>query len=272
MFFLLGSTFFIWNAVFAETAGMLTVSFLDVGQGDAIFIESPSGHQLLVDAGPGISVLRELGSVMGSTDRTVDVVVATHPDADHIGGFPEIFKRYEVSAVIDNGAFHDTNLYEQYNASIEKEHAQYIQARRGQVIDFGDGAYVRVLFPDRELGAESGNDGSVVLQVVYGETEVLLSGDAGKSVESHMVVLENKLLQSDVLKVGHHGSRTSSLQTFVATVAPTFSIISAECNSRYGHPHPETMEILKELSKEILTTCEEGTISFVSDGARFVRK
>ncbi len=251
---------------------VLKVSFLDVGQGDAIFIETPSGRQVLVDAGPHTNVLRALGTVMPFYDREIDVVLVTHPDADHIGGFQELFRRFDINVVLDTGATNDTQVYTSYRDAVVEEGASYVKARRGQVIDFNDGTYIRVLFPDRELDEDIGNDGSVVVQVVYGETEVLLSGDAGQNIERLLVSLEGGMLASDILKAGHHGSKSSSASVFVTTVDPEISIISAECDSRYGHPHQEVMTLLSQISEQVLGTCEHGTITFISDGQSFRRK
>jgi competence protein ComEC len=264
------------------------VSFLDIGQGDAIFIESPSGKQMLVDGGPGSAVLSRLGSVMPFYDRSIDVVLATHPDRDHIGGLPAVLSRYDVSYIVDTGATSSTQTSRAYvlarderTAQNSAAHAQYVRARRGLVINFQDGAYVRVLYPDRDVTQErETNEGSIVLQVVYASTTVMLTGDAPQDVELHLVALDGSAsspqavptLHSDILKAGHHGSRTSSAPVFVKTVSPSYAIISAGKNNSYGHPHKEVMDLFAALHIPTRITYDLGTTTFESDGRTFTEK
>ncbi len=266
--------------------GVLTVAFLDIGQGDAIYIESPTGRQVLIDGGADRDVLAELSHAMPLFDRSLDVVISTHPDKDHIGGLPYVIERYRVAYILDPGLLGDTDTYEFYEEErtreIETSGAVYREARRGDVIDLGRGAYLRILFPDRDMdGVSDTNNASIVAQLVYGDTEVMLTGDAPKSVEEYVGMLDGSTpstssgqagspqaasLQSDILKAGHHGSRTSTGEGFVRAVAPQYAIISAGCDNFYGHPHKETVETLTKASSTILSTCEEGTIVFQSDG------
>ncbi len=264
-----------WHS-YERAPNVLTVTFLDIGQGDAIYIESPTGKQVLIDGGIDRSVLADLSKVMPLFDRTLDVVIATHPDKDHIGGLPFVFSRYKVAHILDPGLTETTDTYEFYSEKVQEEmkgsYAIHQEARRGSVIDLGGGAELRILFPDRDMdGVTDTNNASVVAQLVYGETEVMLTGDAPKSVEEYVVMLDGTALQSDILKAGHHGSRTSSGQKFIDTVNPEYAIISAGCDNSYGHPHKETIETLTAASTTILTTCEEGTIVFTSDGTSFTR-
>lgn len=264
---------FVWYAVSAEARGdVLTVAFLDVGQGDAIFIETPSGNQVLIDGGANAKVLEELGTVMPFYDRSLDLVIATHPDKDHIGGLPDVFAAYEVSSIIDPGIPSDTGTYGEYVRHIQDEGGVYIQARRGQVIDLGDGVYIRILFPDRDVSGVEANDGSVILQLVYGETEFLLTGDASKAIELYLLTLDGTTLESDVLKAGHHGSDTSSAGVFVRTVDPEYAVISAGKDNRFGHPHQEVLDTLHEAETQIFRTYEKGTVVFESNGKSVLPK
>lgn len=268
------ATIFIWSLVYARTApGMLSVSFLDVGQGDAVLIESPTGVQVLIDGGPGRSVLRELSRQVGFFDRSLDVVIATHPDADHIGGLPDVLERYDVSYILDPGVTHETGTYQTFlDYSEDEVGAAYMLARRGQVINLGGGAYLRILFPDRDVGGVETNAASVVAQLVYGETEVLLSGDAPQAIESYLTTLDALTLRSDILKVGHHGSNTSSDEIYVGFAGSDYAVISRGCDNRYGHPHEEVLATLEQFGMEVLDTCTEGTIVFESDGDRVTLK
>ena len=141
----------VWSAVFNAYTHNLRVSFFNVGQGDAIFIQSPSGAQVLIDGGPDRSVLRELGSVMPWWDRTIEVVIATHPDADHVSGLIDVLERYRVSYILEPGVRTDTPQAESMLQAVANEDAVYVLARRGQVIDLGDGARLEILFPDRDV-------------------------------------------------------------------------------------------------------------------------
>ncbi len=257
----------LWGALLREERAVLKVSFLDVGQGDAIFIEAPSGITMLVDGGKGKAVLRALGEILPWYDRSIDVVVATHPDADHIGGLPEILARYEVahlllSSVQDIEGSDATALEAAYTEAAISPRIAY----RGDIIDLGGGAYAEVLFPDRSVPAIETNTGAIVLRVVYGETAFLLSSDVPQNIERYLALLDQKNLKADVLKVGHHGSRTSSAPIFLGYVEPRFGVVSRGCGNSYGHPHEEVVALFARFEVEMVDTCEDGTIAFVSDG------
>lgn len=251
----------------------LRVSFLDVGQGDAIYIEGPTGIDVLVDGGRGRQVLRTLPKEMGFFDRTLDMVVATHPDADHIEGLVEVFARYRVESFLEPGVLHDTPQAVALHESVQKERdVETLLARRGQRILLGGGAYADVLYPDRDVREVETNDASIVLHVVYGETEFFLSGDAPMSVESYVLYLEREGLQSDVVKAGHHGSKTSTGDALLNATNPTFVVVSAGKDNSYGHPHDEVVERILATGAVLLETSKEGTITFVSDGKTVSKK
>lgn len=259
----------VWYFVLAsEREQVLTVAFLDVGQGDAIFIEAPNGNQILIDGGRNRSVLRELSRVMPFYDRSIDVVLATHPDEDHIGGLSDVLKRFDVELFLDSGVTHDTNAYKEVLRLVETQNIEYVLARRGMVVDLGDGAKLEILFPDRDVAGLETNSASVVTRLIYGETEFLLTGDSPRSIEKYIVSLDGARLESDVLKVGHHGSKTSSADVFIAAVLPQFAVISAGKDNRYGHPHEEVVSALIDIDAKIVSTFKSGTIIFESDGER----
>lgn len=271
--FLLLMTGVIWYSVLDAEKQVLTVAFLDVGQGDAVFIESPAGNQMLIDGGPSRSVLRELSDVMPFFDRSLDVVLLTHPDMDHVGGLPSVLETYGVSFIFDPRITHDTAAYDAFvDFSHDEEGAQIITPRRGQIIDLGGGAYVRVLFPDRHIPNVEANAGSVSVQLIYGDTEVLLTGDAPQSIEKYLVSIEGSGLVSDILKAGHHGSKTSTSQVFVDAVDPEYVVVSAGRDNRYGHPHAEVLEVIASAGAHVVGTYDKGTIVFESDGERVWRK
>lgn len=251
----------------------LTVTFFDVGQGDSIFIEGPTGVQVLVDGGLDSSAVRELGKHLPFWDRTVDAVVATHPDADHIGGLADILERYEVKNIIEPGVANTTGAWQNFLDAAEQEinaGAVHTVARAGQRLELGGGAYADVLYPDHDVSkVKDTNSGSVVLHVVYGDTSFMLTGDLPSGQEQELFLKWGYGLQSDVLKAGHHGSRTSSSADFVESVGPTVVVFSRGCQNKYGHPHQEIVDLFKKLGVLSRDTCEEGTITFSSDGRRF---
>lgn len=252
--------------------GLLTVSFLDIGQGDAVFIDAPSGRQVLIDAGPADGgILRRLASVMPWYDRSLDLVIATHPDADHIAGFIDVFARYRVSTIVESSVQGDTKTFATFDRSVAAERATVTTAVRGQIIDLGKGAYLEVLSPDRSLPHAETNDACVVTRLVYGATSFMLPCDAPQGIEEYLVALDGAALKSDVLKAGHHGSRTSSAPIFVGTVSPSIAVYSRGCDNTYGHPNQETIDTFAKFDIPTLDTCTEGTLTFVSDGQTVAR-
>ena len=257
----------VWFAVFQKgKEESLKVYFFDVGQGDAIFIESPSRGRVLIDGGKNRKVVSELGKVLPFSDRRIDAVIATHPDADHIGGLPEVLGRYRVSLYIEPELEATNELDELVEERLKKERIQKVFARRGQVLNFGDGVTLTILFPDRNVSNWETNDASVVARLDYGESSFLFTGDAGIKTESILMALDPKVLNVDVLKAGHHGSRTSTSLAFAKTVTPEVTTISAGRDNSYGHPHQEVLNILEELGSEVVSTALSGTLKFETDG------
>lgn len=258
----------IWYAaLYEDRAGMLTVSFLAIGQGDAIFIDAPSGRQVLIDGGPASGgIVRKLSIVMPFYDRSIDVIIPTHPDADHIAGLIPVLARYDVSYVVHSDVQGDTKTAKELVAAMRREGAQDVVARRGQIIDLGDGAYLEVLSPDRTVAGVDTNTGCVVARLVYGATAFMLPCDAPQSVEKYLVALDGQALKADVLKAGHHGSRTASSPLFVGMVDPAWAVYSRGCGNTYGFPHQETIATMARFGIPVEDTCEQGTIMFTSDG------
>lgn len=264
---------FIWYLVWRAEREVLTVAFLDIGQGDSIYIEGPNGNQILVDGGPNAAVLRQLPKVMPFLDRSLDVVIGTHPDADHIGGLSDVFKRYKVTYLLEPGIPNNTGPYRAFREAAENEKGLVeVVARRGMIVDLGRGAELHILFPDRDVSKVETNTGSIVARLAFGNTSVLLTADSPIAIESYLLSLNRAGLKSTILKLGHHGSHTSSSKEYVEAVAPSVAIISAGKNNRYGHPHKEVLAILKSLGVPYQSTAEEGTIRYVSNGVQFTQK
>lgn len=262
----------VWSAIYSTEQRELRVSFLNVGQGDSVFIQSPVGIQVLIDGGPDRSVLRELGSVMPWWDKTIDVAIATHPDADHISGLIDVLERYRVDYILEPGVNAGTPQAESLLRVVANEDAVYMHARRGHVLDLGGGAFLEILFPDREVNDLETNTASIVARLVYGETSFLLTGDSPDSIETFLVELDGKRLHSTVLKAGHHGSKTSSSLLYVGYVDPEYAVFSRGCNNSYGHPHAEVVEIFKRFQIQTFDTCRDGRVTFTSNGVGVMRE
>jgi len=244
----------------------LTFAVLDVGQGDALFMESPTGTQILFDSGPPRKVLGQLAQVMSPFDRSIDAVVITNPDADHIGGLQEVLKNYEVGVVLEPGTFNSSKTYENLKNEIKKQNIDNILAKKGMKLNLGGGAVIDVLFPDRDVSGWDPNDGSVIAKLSYGEASFMLMGDS--TVKTEKIIMEEyseMALDSTVLKVGHHGSRTSTLQEFVQVVSPEYAIISLGKDNKYGHPHANTLDTLNTIGAQIFRTDLSGTIILSCD-------
>jgi len=249
---------------------VFTVSFLDVGQGDSILIESPRGNRVLVDGGKPGSILRPLAKALPLFVHDIDVVIATHPDNDHVGGLPEVFNRYAVHSFIEPGSTGESSAYKELERFVKDASIPRFLARRGMVVDMGDGVQLDILFPDRDVSFLESNTSSIILRASYGSTSVMLSGDSPQVVERDMVRVYGDKLSSTVLKLGHHGSRTSSDESFVRAVNPQYAIVSAGEGNSYGHPHKEIMDLFSGLGISILETAKQGTIKCKSDGSYFV--
>lgn len=254
-----------WCMAYRADARLLTIAFLDVGQGDAIYVRAPGGGDMLIDGGPDRGMLRSLAEVMPFYDRTVNVLLVSNPDKDHIAGFIPLLERFRVGAVVEPGTIGASGVYEALKQKGDTQ-ATRIVARRGTVIDLGGGAHFEVLFPDRDVSGVGTNTGSIVGRLIYGDTSVMFPGDAPDEIENYVLALDQEKVNSDILKVGHHGSRTSSAPEFVAAVSPQAAIISSGKNNSYGHPHKETLDTLQKAGIEVLNTADQGTIIFKSDG------
>lgn len=249
----------------AAPAAELRVTFLNVGQGDAILIETPDGIEVLIDGGPNGAVLREIAAVLGAFDRTIDMVVATHPDADHIGGLVDVLERYDIETIMLTENESSTAVNDAFQERVRHEDATLVYARAGQTYALGASTTMMVLFPEENPADLETNESSIVLKLSYGATDVLLTGDAPKSTEAQLIERFGQTLESEVLKLGHHGSRTSTGEEFLAAVQPEYGIISAGRDNRYGHPHAEVLDALQVYGVVPVSTAA-GRVTLVTDG------
>ncbi len=240
----------------------LQVWFADVGQGDGIILRTPSQHIIVVDGGPQADFVREVDDHVPVSDRTIDVVVATHADADHVAGLTNLVASGRVRTVLMNrDASVTTKTYKRLLDAIAEQHVTVIEARAGQTWAFGE-VQVQVLWPTAE-GLATGkttNERSVVLKVTYGNQDVLLTGDAPDSVEAQLTRQWGSALDVEVLKVGHHGSSHSSTADFLRVVTPELAVISAGAKNRYGHPGARVLADLAAVNATVLRTDERGDV------------
>lgn len=266
--FLLFGFFTVYLSYIPKDDGYLKVIFFDVGQGDAIYIEAPNGRQMLVDGGRGREVLPKLIKAMPIFDRSIDVVIITNPDQDHIGGIVEVLKNYEVDLIIEPGTQSDSLTYQRLEEEILKNNISRIIAQNGQrlVLDKKENIYFDILFPDRDVSLWERNDGSIVGKLVFDDISFMLMGDATKYTENIISWnYDKKDLVSNILKLGHHGSKTSSSLLWLDFVNPDMAIISAGKNNQYSHPHKEVLDRLIFLGIPYLSTMD-GNLIFKTNG------
>ncbi|TSD01545.1 MAG: DNA internalization-related competence protein ComEC/Rec2 [Parcubacteria group bacterium Athens0714_26] len=258
----------VWYAVFCESRAGAEIYFLDVGQGDAAFIEASNGNQVLIDGGPDRKVLSELSKVMPFYDHSIDVLIESHPDADHIAGLIEVLKNYKVGAIIEPGTVSDSSVYVELENLIKEKRVKKFILSSGAKIDLGNGAYFDVLLPPAgaDTSKMSSHDGILVLKLYYGNNSFLFTGDMENKMENYLVSTDSAGLKSDVLKIGHHGSKTSTSELFLGWVQPQYAVISVGKDNKYGHPTQEILDRLVQFKIPILRTDEKGTIEIKTDG------
>ncbi|OCS87033.1 MBL fold metallo-hydrolase [Caryophanon tenue] len=245
----------------AEAGDTMRVHFLNVGQGDSILIESPTDEYMLIDGGDKgsgkeiVAYLREQGI------DTLDYVVATHPDADHIGGLIDVLESVEIEQWLDSGKAHTSQTYIEMLTLIDEKEIDFTVAQTGDMVAFDEALDVEVVYADEQ--ASDNNEASVVLKMTYGDRSFLFAGDAGIEIEKGLL---SENIQADVLKAGHHGSNTSSSEAFIKKVDPEITILSYGQDNKYGHPHKEVTDILTKQQSLIYATAQSGTIIVETDG------
>lgn len=255
-----------WNALVPHGTAVLTLTALDVGQGDALLIQTPSGFQALIDGGPDGAVLRELGRVLGPGDRSIDLVVLTHPQADHVAGLVKTLQRYRVGSVVFGPGRSSAGAAQAWLQAMRAEGADVRRLTAPATIALGD-AQLEVLWPPPGAGGENLNRASLVLRLRYEGVTMLLTGDIEAETEGDLVA--SKLdLRADVLKVAHHGSRTSTTQPWLDAVRPDVAVISVGEGNRFGHPAPEVVERLEASGARVYRTDANGRITIATDGER----
>jgi competence protein ComEC len=255
-------------------SGSLRIYALDVGQGDGLLVISPQGKTVLIDAGPAEAGDEVVASLQRHGVKQVDLAVASHPHADHIGGMKTVIEAFPVKRFLDSGQTYGSATYERMLRAIQENKINFIKAVRGQTIELEPGLKLEVLNPGKQLikdirsGGSVENANSVVLRLSYGQFAMLFTGDAEFETEAQL--MENGVnLQAQVLKIGHHGSRHATSGKFLQAVQPQVAVISASADNDYGHPSQATLNRLKKANVKTFRTDLSGAIEIYSDGKTF---
>lgn len=230
------------------------ISFLNIGQGDASFITSKRGARIIVDCGPDSKIIDQLESKLGFWARRIDMIIITHGDKDHYGGCRDIIERYKVAKVMINGVFDSKNKdYQELLEFIQQEGIQILPAITNTYITLGDSIELHLLNPQTNLWGKDikdDNPDSIVMLLRSANNTILLTGDADEQTE--LTILQKyPQLNVDILKAGHHGSKTSTSEKLLDAITPKQVIISAGANNSYKHPHPDVIDKLKKRKIEI---------------------
>jgi competence protein ComEC len=247
-----------------DAAGTLTVHFIDVGQGDAIFIQAPEKN-ILIDGGERNSGVVDYLQNRGVT--SLDLVLSTHPHNDHIGGLLAVLENIPVQEVIDPGVVHTTKTFEDYLTLIDALDIKFTIGRAGLTRELGESLTMQILHP-ADPSASRLNDASLVTKFTFGKVNFLFTGDAEEKSEARMLRI-NSPLQSTVLKIGHHGSSSSTSAPFLEAVNPVCAVIMVGANNKYEHPHEETLQTLAATGVNVYRTDHHGTITITTDGETF---
>ncbi len=262
---LMGTAGFVFGP--QEENQLLRVTMLDVGQGDAILIQTPSGVDILVDGGPGRAVLRGLGEELSWRDRSIEMVVLTHPQSDHLFGLLDVLDRYDVQRIIAGPGQGDALSMAQWSKDVDQEGLAIEHPKPGALFDLGDGVRLEVIGPTAAMASDPElNNTSLVIRLVWNDVSFLLTGDIESKAELDLLA-NGAELDSTVLKVGHHGSLTASSPEFLAAVSPEISVVSAGIDNQFQHPRPEIVQRLEEFGP-VYTTSIDGAIVMETDGER----
>ncbi len=252
----------------------LTVTFFDIGQGDAALIRTPAHQNILIDGGPDDRVAAKLGRALPWTDRTIDLVILSHPHADHVTGLVPVLQHYHVGRVLMTGVLHTAPQYLEFLQLIKDKHIPVTIAQAGQHLALAGGVTLDVLWPTVPYEGQTVPEihvTTIVNQLRYGSTSVFFTGDL-PAEEEGMLVASGTDLRAHILKVGHHGSRTSSSEAFIKAVAPPVAVISVGRRNQYGLPDEDVVARLKRLVPQVFRTDQDGDVTFAYVADHWVRR
>ncbi len=245
------------------------IYFLNVGQGDATLFYTTDRQVILVDGGPDLSVLYEIGRVLPFYEKTIDLLVLTHPDSDHLNGLVETAQRYKIKNFLFTGVVDDLPAYDLLLDQLHKTNTKIFIAQAGQIFTY-DSLQIEVIYPLVSLQHKVFSDtnaSSLALTASFGRIDFILTGDLPGEQERELIALYPKL-SAEIIKAGHHGSQTSTYPEFLQVVKPQYVIISAGLDNRYGHPHFRVLYNIKNVQAQVLRTDQLGTIWLQTDGQK----
>jgi len=264
MYLIVGYLFMLF-ALYQLPDGLFHIYFLDIGQGDSILIESPEGHHILVDGGPGSGVLEELAVLLPFFSKDIDLMVLTHPHADHIDGLVEVLKRYEVKAVLFSAVDFSSGAYDEFLHEINEQEIDFWVAEKDEDFRFNS-MILDVVYPLNQISGEqfeNFNNSSLALRIIYDDVKILLSGDLELEAEKELIS-SGVDIRADILKAGHHGSKTSSSLSFLRKIQAKVVVIQVGKNNKFGHPHEESLRRFEKAGiQKIYRNDLDGRIEFV---------
>lgn len=269
--FLVVAAIIIWSGAFSTastTDTNLHIYFLNVGQGDAEYIKTPNGQDILIDGGPDSSVLGELGKVMSLGDRKIDLVILTHPHADHLTGLIDVLNRFEIGEVWETGVEYPSSVYDTWKLSIKEKGIKDSFVSANTEMQFSE-VKILVLYPLSSIKnqtIDNVNNASIISELDYNKFSALFLGDA--EIPSQAQILKS-VKPMQVVKIAHHGSQNGINEDLMKIVRPAVAVIEVGAKNTYGHPAPATISFLKSIAAQIYRTDQNGTIDISSDGVNW---
>jgi competence protein ComEC len=263
---------FLWSQVLTETySNEIDVNFYNVGQGDAIHIRNNKNQDILIDGGPDSKIIEKLDQYMPFYDDKIELVILTHPHADHLTGLIHVLEKYKVEQVLYTDISYDSSVFLEWRKLVKEKGIKEIFAKFGQIVKLNK-ANLYILFPYLNYNGKNVkelNNTSIVSKLVYENSSFLFTGDAEKEAEKELidqVVKNREILKSDLIKIGHHGSNTASTKEFLSIVNPLYAVISVGLDNKFQHPHQETISKINDLDIELFRTDQDGDVKCTTDG------
>lgn len=254
------------SAASTDNARDLEIDFFDIGQGDAIFIQTPAHQTILIDGGRDGLAAEKIATELPFGQRTIDLVIVTHPDLDHVGGIPAVLRRYRVGMLFMIDATRSLPVYQELIRLAEEQHIPIRHVTAGDMVRFSSDVTMDILAPEKGATATGDlNNSSIVGKLTYNTRSFLFTGDAEFESEDRMIGTHAPLAV-DILKIGHHGSRYSSSERFLRAVHARAGVISAGARNTYGHPHPDVLRRMADQHMNAYRTDTQGTVEMTSDG------